>query len=1572
MWKEQNKPPQEKDRGSSGSLAVNNKEMFARLRRVLRKDLEERELFVQELLQTESPKNTLLQIDSGEPIVTSKKEAQAYLEMWKKVSADPYPYKKVLKRWQHTKAQSFFLFHVLSLPPDITQIYKGDTAPFIDRAKDTYEYTPFIKEMAVSNYNCEELFSLLSEIDTEDGLSILSHGVSMVPELIALGLVKHAQKYDRLFLDTFSCCLTSADRSSLVLRKIFDRKPKLTLATMERLYLSALSLDDCLAACLECRILPYIIRELDPLEFSLDLLFLAVTRGIIDLAVVLCMQSNDEFINNFIHHMITRYGKGSTKGVGIYPLTVEIIISTCITLEGLSKGLSKSTNMLLSKLKSNLIPEIRTCLVKRVTLKQQASEFLHNVISNRTVNSDAIVYMTQVSSNKNSYDMEMFDCILNEMELKYKTLDRLTPHEVMAMSLFYGRMIKYEIMPAKRTKTAMRRIFRFLREEPCSNRFKFALKCLESFGDILEKYPFYAQEYSRMPQVYAANKSLYTFIRGHLSIQELTSKNETDGYTPFQEIVAEALGRVEAPSSWQKSFNMLTLSNMQALTETIHAQKPKEKDLAKYLISKRVFKETNHLKMYVQFILEYSDTLYLQAREVFFLILKRYFERHSEVDRADKAPSLRVIGTYLGMLTFNDRAPINKADFNIKECLVESAGKEYVYSAVVFVCKYIEETVNSRIFGKFCPYIMSILRVLSEIHFLAEGSDLLSLEIEICFSKIEVPIEDVHPDIAVQERRLGAKRKALGIANYIELEGVRSMLAHIAVMGLDLAIRDVPYLIVDKIFSISSTAAIEAVKRDFPGNVQAAQQAYTNMVCDLACSLARASTAGPIKASAANNIAHFMRLAGMEDALSPEKIAHIVDCNLGICLGVVEYITRKRVALGLAAKLEELKEEISGLPPKSVPVHDIDLYNPKAYAKPGYIIAEEVQTITVGEYHEICAYLSSINYKNRENAESLGPFTGSSAQKKWEDAQKILQEIEKSADEHVRPRLAIELLESMHGILNFVSSGANEMACLFFCQNIIGSIFMLNNQWARAVCIKVVYKICRISYSSMREVSSWLIYAEDERKFNPKVIMQMLDHKIMNTLEYDIHLGNTLARNAQRMKFAVGLLRACILTEYPVGSPFDYICTIEAISKSTKGPFDERVRELLKEIAKRIFLLRKDDSDQELFEKWTDVYFYKILGKERASALEAVLVAIRAKTDTPAGRQEFLKSAFAASVESYLRARKECSPIKYMKIESLALLISTLVKTPGELSDCLCIVSGVFLDGIEMQYYQIQSLFTRLLQVLLENISVLYEDAVFEFLSAVRPSFLGFFLSGFVELLFSSYIIRNMFLRNAFRGVCILQWKYQALRTLPPSEHLDSLVYACSAFALQLKKYAPNFYSHYSYLALLMIPTCPSVVLLRNAWSLQRHPACMELISQHKHLVLNTEYYMLLIKVNEAVQKKDPDLLLLSANEELLSHILVDSLTNQQDTSRVYYDIILNLFAQPGKISFKEQILARLLEKSCAPPPRPVYIRKVLDTLLNAQMYMESLGEIVRRDKDVLGKLIVRASTFLATEAVHN
>ncbi|KAI5181338.1 CCR4-NOT transcription complex subunit 1 [Nematocida sp. AWRm80] len=1574
--KDSNKALYEEDSKQEEELPRGHSRPFEYIRRMVIASEETLEEEIDSFIREhDNYKEELLQIDHPEQIIKSKEDAERYLTIWNRKTNIPYPFKRMLRKWSNIKSQVSFVLYTFQLPEDITQIVRGDTTPIIDRGMEVYDYDSEIKEMTESNYNCEELYQLLMEIDTSDGLQILAPAVSKMPEIVCLGLIWSVSKYDKIFTDIFSCCISSSERSKIVLKKMFEKKPRTTLIMMEKQYAISVSLEDCLDACLECRMLPYIIRELDPLEFSLDLVLLAMSKEIIDLSIILCQLSNEEFINCFLQHMMLRYGKGCSKGIKIYPLTVDIIIGTCMSLEGISKGISKTTQNNLAKLKSLLTPEVRGCLVKRVTLKQQASEFLYNVISGRTTSADAIVYITQVSTNKNAYDTELFECILNEMEQKYALLDRLSQHEIISMALFYGRIIKYELLPLVRIKRTLGTLAQFLRDETKPNRRRFALKALETFCEILEKYPFYAQEFSRTPYVYASNKALYTFIRGHLAIQGISSSEETEeGTRSFSDLISAFLGVCDIGAPWTKSLSTMTVQSIPLVLQEMRTNEvPSEENLAKYLVSKRLLKEPTQIKAYIEFIFMYSDTLYLQVREVLYQILHMYMKEHKCLERAEKAPASRILGTCLGMLTFPERIPIPRKSFDVKEYLVESINKGCIYSVVLFVCKYIEESAHSRIFSNNSPYIKGILKVLAEIHFLTDDSDLISLEIEICFSRLGLQIEDILPDIAIQERRLGAKKKASGIAKYVELEGIRNILAHIIIMALDFAVKEISHSISDRVFQIATRAALEIVKKDFHGHKQAAIEVFKNLSYSLSKQLCCASTATPIYSTTLNNISQFAKIAGMEGSLSSGKINALVEKNMSVCMDVVEYIMHKKMEAGLPSVIEDLVEELEELEnkPKAPlpPIQNISLYKEILYTKPDTILVDEIFPMTIGDYHEVCAYLSSINYKSRENGESIGPFTGSPAQKKWDEIQRVLTEIEKMGEAEVKVKLIIELREAFQVAFEFVNSGTNEMSCMFFCQHIIGSIFILTNAWARKECLKAVYKICRASYTATKEMSVWLIYAEDERKFNPEIMALMLEKKILNCTDYDIYLGNGLVKNPQRIKFAVDLLERYVLADVPIGSAFDFIYTIEAISKCTKKSTDERIKNLLREIARRIVLTVNDCPDKQLFNSYTETLFYKVDSKEKTHQLESIFKKIEEKSKDPEELKDFLKLSYSAATEYYLKLRKEHSPIKYMKIEGLAILISTLAKKDISLLPvCLEVITNKFLDGIDICFYAMQVIFTRFLQVLLEELAIDHEDIIFEYLRAIRPIENGVFFAGFVEVLFSEYIIRNMFLRNPQRGLSLLEWVYESLKEIEPSYELDLAVYACAAFALQLKKHCTNFYLNYSVVALTMVPISLHTVLLRNVWSLDRHSHYLDTLLENKERIKNKEYYLLLKKVQECIQSKDLDLNGIQGQEELLSHALADSLSSQKEGSKIFQEIILRIFSTPNRSVLKEYLLVRLLEKTCAISPRPVYIKATLKIILENQNYTTCLEEILKKDKPFINKLLLHVSTILAAK----
>jgi CCR4-NOT transcription complex subunit 1 CAF1-binding domain/CCR4-NOT transcription complex subunit 1 TTP binding domain/Domain of unknown function (DUF3819)/CCR4-NOT transcription complex subunit 1 HEAT repeat len=1522
-------------------------------------------------------------LDSSKLSVTSTEGARVILRGWGVLSGEesPFPYALLFRKWNNQRAQVQLINALVLLPSEATQLHTSSQITLlIERDKMLFNNGREVRDLLESNYNCLEIFRLASELDPEHADELIRQCANENPELCCLGLMHIYPAYDQTFREMFLTVMNRSPESKIVMSSLFEKNKRLTFHMLSKMYPSLCSLEHCLEICLDSKMFPYIVEKVDPMGFSLDLIILAARREIIDLGGILNVQSNEDFLNTLLQYILSKYGKGSQRGMEIYPLTIEMIIMICMSLDMMAKMVPKTTLAYLTKLKSLLVPEVRTCIVRRVTLRQQAKEFLHNVIGGRIVNSDAVVYITQLSGNKSVYDTELLESIISELINRYAFVEQMSAHDLMSMALFYGRMVKYELLPPADIKRVMELVLDALRAEPDSNKFRFGIKTLETFCDILDRYPLYCQEVSRVGKIYSLNRALYAYIRDHLSIQPLYLKDAgKKGTLSFQDFVSMQFSKGEARPSWPKLFNMLTQMNTHKIVED--AQKDVAKDVeafAEYLVEKRILREANNLKLYVDFVALFSEELESMVRAKISMLVKAFRAAHSEIEKSERDGGMRILGSVLGMFVFLRSRPLLRKELDVREHLIGSVQGGCVYATVLFSCKYLENCVGNSVMGQKSPYVKRILEVLSEIHFLLEESDQMALEIEICFKKLGMSVEDVVPGSAIQERRVSIRKRNTGLAKYTGLEGLRAVVAHVVVMAVDFAVREVTSSIVERVFVISTRSAMEIGKRDFSCfDEESAQAAFKGLVMNLATSLAEASTAGPLRAGVINNIGHFLKISGM-DCVSEEKIRSIAESNAETCTLLIRKAVRDRVSSCLDSLYQELGREIERSGKKVQPVsgYRIWLFVDKGEEEAGEgdasrpsdceaeeaIVAERIPPITVGEYHEIRAHLSSINYKQK-GGEALESFTGSSAQKKWEDLQRIFREVERGGEEGDvdMEKREIELLEALRTVVSFaMASDKQDVACLFFCQNMIGSMFIFKSDWVRQETIHTVKKLCSISQETAYEVSSWLIYAEDERKFNPRVMAQLIDSGLINRTEYDIYLGNMIEMNSRHVKYAVELLNECLVSPVPIGSPFDFVCTIEEISKSVQTSPDRKAQEMLKTISKKIVSTKKEGADGEVFEEWV-AKKYCTMGEVGTDGILARIEAM----DSQAFRG-FLHASIRSVNEGYLRQRKEHSPAAYFKAEALGSLLASLKRQ--ELVEALEIVVEVFLGSLVSGCFFFQKVLTRMLLSLLDTLSPEMDDIVFDFLEKLRPADAPFFAGGYLEILFNKYVRANMFLRNEERGVKLILWSYEYLEGMDPCEERDRAVYVCSRFVEELRRFVPSFYARYSLLCLLASPLF--AVGLRNMWSLSRSPVAIDEVKS----VPKSGYSLVFERVYRVVEKRERHSLLSLENTpaDKMDHLvvaIVENLTNENEISMFAREMLLGMFLR--KEEMREIILFRLLERICLFKPHPLYLRKTLETLLNSEAYMEALGEVVKKDRAIVGRLVMHASNILLDETAQ-
>jgi hypothetical protein len=81
---------------------------------------------------------------------------------------------------------------------------------------------------------------------------------------------------------------------------------------------------------------------------------------------------------------------------------------------------------------------------------------------------------------------------------------------------------------------------------------------------------------------------------------------------------------------------------------------------------------------------------------------------------------LQSLGSFIGSLTIAKNEPVRTIHLNLKQILVEGFQVKNRKLAVIFVCRILKESQNSRIFGLSNPWVATLLSILKEMHNLSQ------------------------------------------------------------------------------------------------------------------------------------------------------------------------------------------------------------------------------------------------------------------------------------------------------------------------------------------------------------------------------------------------------------------------------------------------------------------------------------------------------------------------------------------------------------------------------------------------------------------------------------------------------------------------------------------------------------------------------------------------------------------------------------------------------------------------------------------------------------------------------------
>ncbi|GAA6025465.1 hypothetical protein JCM8202_003622 [Rhodotorula sphaerocarpa] len=151
------------------------------------------------------------------------------------------------------------------------------------------------------------------------------------------------------------------------------------------------------------------------------------------------------------------------------------------------------------------------------------------------------------------------------------------------------------------------------------------------------------------------------------------------------------------------------------------------------------------------------------------------------------------------------------------------------------------------------------------------------------------------------------------------------------------------------------------------------------------------------------------------------------------------------------------------------------------------------------------------------------------------------------------------------------SSIAIDETALACSQKVVQLLYRSDSTLARDTYVFLLDRLCAISSKVAKEVTMWLVYAEDERKFNIPVTVALLQSRFINVSELDLQLAKSIVRDyrASVVDFVAGLLSACLAEVPPVATREQFANSYEALNQAVRqGKATDAARSLLQDIQK--------------------------------------------------------------------------------------------------------------------------------------------------------------------------------------------------------------------------------------------------------------------------------------------------------------------------------------------------------------------------------------------------------------------
>ncbi|KAI0798095.1 Not1-domain-containing protein [Abortiporus biennis] len=421
--------------------------------------------------------------------------------------------------------------------------------------------------------------------------------------------------------------------------------------------------------------------------------------------------------------------------------------------------------------------------------------------------------------------------------------------------------------------------------------------------------------------------------------------------------------------------------------------------------------------------------------------------------------------------------------------------------------------------------------------------------------------------------------------------------------AVDRAVREIILPVVERSATIAGISTRELVAKDFAADPseEKMRKAGHLMAQKLAGSLALVTCKEPLKSNLGGHIRHYLAELGFNEQQIPDQVYNIlVQDNLDIACQAIEQAAMERAALDVddafATAFDARQRHREQRPGQAFwdPNVPHTLFA-SSLPEPLRLKPSGVQPIQFAVYedfdskrrHNVSRPASTVSYNRGEiPASSVYGSTVSGEQivstagyLSHQDAMDRFNAIIKDLEAILiqLPMQSLAALTPTHEIRGLVrqiiflaaESVDRHRTPLLMSQKIVQLLYKTPSPLGREIYVALLDQLCHSFEDVAKEAITWLIYAEDERKFNIPVTVTLLRSGLVDILQEDQQLAKFLYTDPRPtlLNFSAGLIRECLSSNPPIASQSQFPYTLEVLNQLTQtGKSNEEVHRLLEEL----------------------------------------------------------------------------------------------------------------------------------------------------------------------------------------------------------------------------------------------------------------------------------------------------------------------------------------------------------------------------------------------------------------------